>query len=299
MRLGKMWMSGLVAALIVATATTNATATFVSVWDYAIVTEFNGNNTFTSGGGTTIQNQTQVSWGATGGNVFGGDTGDSGANRSGLTIATTAPGANNAPPPATVTGQVTTGAVSIPGIGLGSWVTHHNNPISASFATLLTSQIDQTLTLTPFIPPTPGQQGPDTMTFTVFFAETPNSTPCAAASPPGNPCNDIFALNPSQAFNQQFSFDGVDYFVSVFSIAGSGLATFQPLSNSACAAANASPGCVGFTTVEGTDTTVRFGFSITGEPITVTTLDVPQPATLTLAGLGLATIRLARRRRAN
>jgi hypothetical protein len=297
MRLGGRRLAGMVVAVIMAGAVTNAAADTVSIWDYDVLTGFNGNNTFTSGGGTQIQNQTQVSWGATGGNVFTGDTGNSSTNRSGITIATTGAGNNDAPPPADVTGQVTTGATSIPGIGLGSWITHHNNPISGSFATLLTSQIDQTLTLVPNTPPIVGQQGPSTLTFTIFFAETPNSTPCTAPSPSGNPCNDIFALNPAQAFNQEFVFDGVDYFVSTFPVSGSGLTTFQPLTNAECAAAGANTGCVGFTTVEGQDTTIRFGFSITGEPITVPTGDVPQPATLMLAGLGLAAIGLVRNRK--
>jgi hypothetical protein len=195
------------AAVAVAAAAISslAQATPVTIWNDSVLTEFNGTNTFTSGGGTLIQTPSQVSWGATGGNVFT-NTGNPDTNRSGITIADsdTLPGAND-PSADPISGQVTTKALSIPGIGLGAWITHHNNPISGTFATLTTTQIDSTLTLTltPNTPPTPGQQGPITLTFTVFFAETPNATPCVAPSPSGNPCNDIFALNPSSAFNQK------------------------------------------------------------------------------------------------
>jgi hypothetical protein len=278
-------LKNVAAALIgvAAAAASVAHAVPVTLWNYDVLTKFAGTNTFSAGTGTQVQTETQVSWGGSG-SVF-----TSGSERSGITIADTGPGAND-PTASDILGTVTTNAVSIPGIGLAAWITHHNNPISGSYSTLLTSKISSTLTLTPNTPATPGQLGPATLDFTVYFAETPNAAPCAAASP--TPCNDIFALNASEAFNQTFGFDGETYYVSLFPISGGGLSTFLPLTSAECVAAGANAGCVGFTTVEAQDTTVRFGFAVTQQQIDV----IPEPGTLALAGLALAALGFRRQK---
>lgn len=277
----------------------SAQAALVPAWVYEVETVFNGTNTFeASGGGTKIQNQREVSWGDSVGSVFVANSG-----RSGITIndavgngsqdTTVNPNAGTV-----VTNDLTTN------IGLGAWITHHNNPITA--ATLLTSQINSKLSL--WVPPKSGSAdvGPSTLTFTIFFAETDNgATTCADGAANGaginnNGCSDIFALNQAQAFNQQFTFDSGDsiletYFVSIFPIVGQGLGAFTKLSPQACAAAGAAANCIGFQTREAADTTIRFGFAITAQPVV---LETPEPGSLALVGLSLGLFGLLRRRKA-
>lgn len=296
----KIFRSGLIriaGAMVAAGLLTSAQAALVPSWDYEVVTVFNGNNTFeATGGGTQIQNQREVSWGASGGNVFVANSG-----RSGITINDAVGDGSQDNTVNPNAGTVDTNDLTT-NIGLGAWITHHNNPISA--ATLLTSQIDSSLSL--WVPPKSGTAdvGPSTLTFTIFFAETTNgANPCADGTANGqgvniNGCSDIFALNQAQAFNQQFTFDsgdGVDetYFVSIFPIVGQGLGSFSLLSPQACAAAGADANCIGFQTIEAQNTTIRFGFAITAEPISI-----PEPGSLALVGLSLGLFGLLRRRRA-
>ena len=120
-------------------------------------------------------------------------------------------------------------------------------------------------------------------------------TPCTAPSPVGNPCNDIFALNESEAFNQSFVFDGITYCVNVFPLIGDIATSFPVLTDSECATAGAISGCVGFTTVEGQDTTIRFGFTVSAEPLRLPDLPVPEPGVLALVASALAAARVVRR----
>jgi hypothetical protein len=288
---GKLTLVRIAAAFAAAGMMVSAQAALVPSWDYEVVTIFNGTNTFTSGTGSQIETQRQVSWGDPAGNIFAQPAG----GRSGISISDgdgAPPGGNDT----TVnpnTGNVVTNDLTN-NIGLGAWITHHNNPISGAFATLRTSQIDSSLSLWAVPPGNTGglpDTGPSTLTFTVFFAETPNATPCTIASSP-TPCNDIFALNQAQAFNQQFTYNGDTYFVSIFPIVGAGLGSFTQLPAAACADAGAAPNCIGFTTVEGQNTTIRFGFAITAQPISI-----PEPGTLALLGGSLFGLAALRRRR--
>lgn len=268
----------------------SAHAALVGSWDYSVETEFTNVNTFTNGGANGTQSQTgrQVTWGD---GPFS-DVFVTGSGRSGITMSDDA--GNKAGDDPTVnpqTGVVVTDDLSLAGIGKGVWITHHNNPISAD--TLLTSQVKTTLQLWA-IPPGNGGGPADValpqIDFTIYFAETPNQEPCVVTGPGVSVCNDIFALKASQALNQSFIFGGDQYFVSIFPITGPGLGSFTALTLAECNAAGA--GCVGFTTNEAQDTTIQFGFAVTGKRV-----DLPEPEMLGLFGLSLLGLVAARRRR--
>ena len=262
-----------------------ALAAPITQWSYDLYTHFAdpAANVFSSGTGSQVEQLGQVSWGDPADNVF-----TTGAERSGITIASIA-GANQSADPAHVFGTYTTDNLLTP--ATGAWITHHNNPISGSFATLLSSVIDSKLILTSVTPS--GVAVTDTIPFTVLFAETENSGTCAATSPANNPCNDIFALNGDN-FDKHLIIGGYDYYVSIFPTAGPGIisGSLPFLGNSVCGAVvGASPNCVGFTTIEGQDTSIQFGFTITSTP-----LQVPEPGILALFGIGLMGLFVARRR---
>lgn len=164
-------------------------------------------------------------------------------------------------------------------------LTHQNNPITGTSLTL--AQLTATLQLTPTTPPGPLQNLPS-LAYDIKFVETPNQTPCAAPSPAGNPCNDIF-VQVTGLLNQTFVYDGNTYFVNVFPTAGNVLSV---LPNSACAAAGVANGCIGFTTVERQSTLLPFGFTISTLP-----LSVPEPGIMALLGLGLGAAGFIGRRR--
>lgn len=166
-------------------------------------------------------------------------------------------------------------------------LTHANKPIQGDSLTSATLSV--ALNLTPTNPVGPNQPLP-TIDYKIKFVETPNSGTCAAASPPGNPCNDIFVLLDG-FLNDSFEYDGQTYFVNAFPTSGGVLGT---LSNTACAAAGSANGCFGFTTVEGASTTLAFGLTISSER-----LSVPEPGSLALIGLALAGLGFATRRRSS
>lgn len=206
-----------------------------------------------------------LSWGGTG--IYHPE----GSDRSALTID---PTGNEA-------GTVfTDGAVA----GPTSQITHHNNAISVDFDWLDGATLTTTLTLDPAVPDLGPAFALPALDFSIDFKETANSAPCTVTPGSGGPCPDIFVIDPTTPLSQQFAIGQITYEVSIVTFLGSIL----DLSDAACSAAGALSGCTGFTTEEGVDTIIQFGFLIT---------QVPEPGTLSLLGLGLVGGAVLRRRK--
>lgn len=249
----------------------SAHADLVSNWNYSVSSVWS-DASFTSAGGTQIQTPSEISWGGdnNGGDPGVGDLIIGGGERSGLRIV----------------GSPQTGtAVTDSGIPqLTSIYTHINNPISSAFGTLATATTQTTLTLTPQPANTP-TFNPPTLTFDINFAETLNSEgTCVTGST--SVCDDVFVITLG-SLNQMFEFDGFNYFLSIVKLLG----PLDPLSPDACTTAGATSPCLGFLTREGFATSVDFALLITSEPV-----QIPEPGVLSLMGLGLLGLVMARRR---
>lgn len=167
----------------------------------------------------------------------------------------------------------------------GVTVTHNNNIITNSTFTGATLTANLTL-IDPANAPNPGAL--PSMDVVIKFLETPNTAGNCAVATNGTPCDDIFVVL-SGLPNQNFSYDGNDYFLNIFPTnAGS----FQPLSAAACAAVGQAAGCIGFTTEESHATIVPFSFTISTREASI-----PEPGTLALVGFSMLGFGLARRRR--
>lgn len=185
--------------------------------------------------------------------------------------------------------QITGASPQAGSTAAGLTLTHNNNVLPSTAPTLAGATLTATLILDPSNPdysPFP----PTSLSYNILFEETTNATPCAAASPSGNPCNDIF-VQTSGFLNQTLTFLDQTYYINIFPINGGLLST---LSNSACQAAGAPNGCIGFTTIENQSNTLSFGFTISTERFVN---NVPEPGTLALLGAALLGAGAASRRR--
>lgn len=264
-------MNGLVAVALAGLFSTGAQADFVTQWSYAVQSKWIAPTTFTAGNGTQIVTDKEISWGGdnNGGAAGVGDLQVGGGERSGVLI-------ENSPQ----AGTIDTNGLIKP----TNTFSHINNPIDGDFATLRTATIETSLTLTPLSPA--GATLPtDTINFSINFSETPNNGNCVVGATSN--CDDIFVVSFG-SLNNDFTYDGFKYFVSIVKTAG----PLDPLSNSACAAAGAPNGCLGFLTREGEKTSVDFGILITSSPLLVS-----EPGALALAGLGLLGLGMVRRRK--
>jgi hypothetical protein len=175
----------------------------------------------------------------------------------------------------------------------GASVTHNNWEITQSV------NIDATLRSRITLTALATQTGPDLglppisdqTDYLIRFEETPNlvGNPGGCLVPPGageQPCPDVFVLlNPADLVRDIITPD----YIYTATLQITGLTT---LSNAVCAELGQGAGCKGFTTNEFKTNAIGTQFRITARPV-----QIPEPATLAVIGLGLLAMGAVRRRK--
>ncbi|MDD4862675.1 MAG: THxN family PEP-CTERM protein [Alishewanella agri] len=250
-------------------------ASMVTDWNFSVTLEWEG-FVFGPGSGLGTNNplNPNYAWQTSERLVWGDPTnysGDAiGTSRSALII-------SNSPANGTIS---TNGPFALTNI-----ITHYNNPISASYATLTSAVLKSTLLLTPL---NPADSALDLLVanFNINFIETPNEADCPF--PSVSECDDIFVIS-NEALNTSFIYNGFKYFISIVEANGA----LNPMDVNTCGQAGIVGPCLGFKTQENQSTEAQFAFLITTEPVTI----VAAPGVLALMGLGLVALVGVRRRK--
>lgn len=246
----------------------SASAAQITEWGYTVDNSFS-NVVFTDGDGTVIETDNELSWGS-------GDT------RSSVSINDV-----SNPPNLITNGDAVAGGT----------FEHDNQAIPASNQTLASFDLNSTLDLFALAPAEMAgtTAGPIPITFESFFTETFNGGECFEGS--ASTCDDIFSLgNPE--FGELNAEGNFEFAAPSFTIEDFNYTVFleivglSQLTDEQCAVANAPASCIGFLTQENMNNTFQSNFRIESSAV-----EVPEPGSLALLGLGLVGLGVASRRK--
>lgn len=165
----------------------------------------------------------------------------------------------------------------------GATITHRNFAIDPPELASTDLVVDVT-----FAPTGNGFVAPFTQTFFIDFDETPNSLPCPYPGANEVPCDDIFILRNPEDLSVSFQVDDYLYTATL---------VFDE------AAFESAGGTIGFEDIDGDGIPELFFLtrenraSILPTNIVITAVQVPEPAALAVAGMGIIGLGLATRRR--